>query len=313
MLASYIACGEPTKLLELFLSATSRGVVKSSSLPESAWPTHILPREDWRASTFDQKQFLPVIDVATCVKPLGHSLVMLWAAACAGQSVVISGKAAAHLALLTPLLAGFPTRNAHAYDAIFPCLSTSATAAVAAGATPTSVGQDGDNAQAELRSAVSNSKGRVIAVADDKQAAAMLSRRSWWHLAVDSDTGVISTSQGGGAGGATSDFSSPLHKAVWEFVQADIAALAALEPQEALWALATTWQAAGERFLVAPLRKLTQANGGQLTRATLNQPSLAPAAQEFLWQAAHMLTADGVEGVSLAADGVQGGAAVEEQ
>ena len=317
MMASYIACGEPTKILELFLSAMSRGVVKTGSLPDANWPTELLNKEDWRVSSFKAPAALPEIDFMQATKPLGCRIIALWAAAVAGQSVVISGKCAPQLAMLTPLLAGFPVRNMHGYDGVFPCFSPAAGAAVAAGATPASVAgeasQGPETGLADLHSAAQHSTGRVVATTNPQTASALLSRQSWWDTAIDADTGAV-TGKGGvvwGSRGGAVDFPSPLHKAVWDFVQADLAAVGELPPKDALWKAAGIWQAAGDRFVLTPLRKLTEAHSGQLTRAALNQPSLAPAAQEFLWQAAHVLQGGGVEGVSLATEGVQGGNADE--
>ncbi len=326
MLAAYTACGEPTKLLELYLSAASRGAVKAASLPaEASWPSAVYQRQDWRASNFSMDDFLPEIDVSACIKPLGSRIIALWAAAVSGQNLLLSGKCSQQLALLTPMLAAFPARNAHGYDCVFPFLSAAACSAVASGATPaslsagtaaqdTAAAADASSGTAELQGAAAVTKGRVLAVEDPQHAAALGSRRSWWDVAVDVDSGAVAVAKGGspwGTGGGSTDFPSPLHKAVWDFVQAGLES--AGDPP--LQAFAKVWRDAGDRFIVAPLRKLTQAHGGALTRAALNQPSLAPAAQAFLWEAAHSLVADGVEGVALATEegGEGGGSAAAEK
>jgi hypothetical protein len=261
------------------------------------------PKAEWRVTNWSNEDFLVTSNPFDICASLGSRIVALWAAAVSGQNVLISGKGAGQLAMLVPLLAGFPTWSVCSYQQVFPHFSAAACRAVSDGATPSALSaQYGVGPLAELEAAAAVSRGRVLAVESAQGATAWLGRRAWWQVAVQADGPSTAPSEGPGWGeGGGANFPSPLHEAVWNFVSSALASAAQASPPGpgALSAFGQVWQQANAKFLQGPLKKLSAVSEGGLTRDSLDQPSLAPAAQSFLWDAAGVLASAGVDGVTL--------------
>ena len=328
-LAAFAACGEPTKLLELFLSAFSRGALKEAALPAGVSPAHLPPAGGaWRADAFDPRSFLHGSHPHELTQPFGPRLIAIWSAAISGRPILVSGGASARASLLIPLLAGFPTLSKHAYSRVFPALSSSAATAVSKGATPTTVaGADPatlTRGQRELLAPSAVKTGLVLGCGGGSDAAAWSSRREWWKCAAHLDTGVVVPAEGevawglgsaavGGGAGATAEggsgdtFPSPLHAAVWRAVSEGLTSLSPDDGPATLWAFAKIWQGVNSTYILKPLAKVAEGGGGVLSRGALSNPDLGlpPSSANFLWEAAVALAAEGtapfaVEGVSTA-------------
>ena len=288
-LTAYLATGEPTKLLELYLSAYSRGAVKESEHVSSPW----------RADGSGPRDFLGPLAGAQALVALGPRLIALWSAAVTNRSVLVSGEGAGAAVLLLPLMGGYPTYHPAAYSKVFPATSPAAAVAVGKGAVPSMLaGVDPFKlrpGEGELLAPAAAGTGRVVGVPGGSSGDAWASRREWWDAAVHLDSGSVSPYVGDAGWGVGGDpvFPSPLHEAVWGAVEAGLPAALSASGSDAVWAFARVWQGVLAKFVVGPLTKV--AGSVPLTKAGLAAPGLAlpPATQSFLWDAAVALAAGG--------------------